>query len=163
MSYNIYKTTYLYILPNDIQDYIFNIVKSNQINDMHRELIKNTDQCRTLTHMENETLYKKLIDYLITCKWRDLQIFKKKWIEKIVYCSNNKYIYNYVWINNPDHDLCRYVLTIENIFLLLHDQTLHKETTLEHSIRTAIMLALFQLSYQELLSLCKYIKTIERK
>ena len=25
--------------------------------------------------MENETLYKKLIDYLMTCNWRDLHIY----------------------------------------------------------------------------------------
>ena len=162
MSYSSFKNTYLEQLPYELQDYIADIVKKNQVLELNKEIIKNTDQCLTLTHMENETLYKKLIDYLMTCKWRDLHIYLTRWLEKVVYVNDNKHIYNFQWINNPDHDLCRYVLSIENIFLLLHDKSLHKETTSVHSIRTAIMLSMFQLTYQELFSLCKYIKTIEK-
>ena len=162
MSYVSFKNTYLANLPHDIQYYIADIVKKTNIIELNNELIKNTDQCLTLTHMENETLYKKLIDYLMTCRWYDLHIYLTNWLEKIVYVNNNKHIYNFQWINNPEHDLCRFVLSIENIFILLHDKSLHNETTSEHSIRTAIMLAMFQLTYQELLSLCRYIKTIEK-
>lgn len=163
MSYLSFKNTYLEQLPHELQDYIANIVKKQQIIELNKEVIKNTDQCLTLTHMENETLYKKLIDYLMTCNWRDLHIYLTRWLEKVVYVNNNKHIYNFQWINNEEHDLCRFVLTIENIFLLLHDKTLHKETTSSHSIRTSIMLSVFQLTYQELFSLCKFIKTIEKR
>ena len=156
MSYKSFKNTYLVCLPYEIQDYICNIVKNKQMKEINKEIIKQTDPCLTVTHMENNTLYKQLIDYLITCKWHDLNIYLTQWIEKVVYSNNNKYIYNFQWINNPEHDLCRYVLSIENIFLLLHDKSLHKKTTQVDSIRTAIMLAMFQLTYQELFSLCKF-------
>tara|TARA_Y100000590_G_scaffold375582_1_gene440586 strand:- start:307 stop:792 length:486 start_codon:yes stop_codon:yes gene_type:complete len=153
---NIYKDTYLNLLPFEIQDYINEIIIKEYKENFHKELLENLNPGLTLKHIHDNTLYKKLIDYILTIEWNKLHLFMTQWIENVVYKKSNRHIYNYQWINNPEHDVCRYVISIENIFLLLHNNTLKNSE--EHNIRTAIMLSVLPLSYQELLSLCNYIK-----
>ena len=57
---------------------------------------------------------------------------------------------------NNEHNLCRYVCVLENSLFLLHDpETIGSS---EFGIRTRLMITLAPLIYQELLSLCKFIK-----
>ena len=163
MSYTAYKTTYLYILPVEIQDYIFDIVQKERKKILLDDLQYNINNRLTVAHLEDDTLYRKLIDVIINSNWINLHIFVTNWIDKIINQGDNSLLYMNMqsWIDNGEHNYCRYVSVLEKILLLLHDpDTLHSG---EFGIRTRIMISLVPLSYQELLSLCKFIKKNKNK
>ena len=152
------NNSYLQLLPFEIQDYIFEIVKSECVKELNAELLHNIDNTKTLTHLEDHTLYRKLIDYIISINWRNIHLYVIKWIEKIINNGDNSMIYHQIdsWINNSQHNLCRYGTVLENSLYLLHDP--ETEIISDYGLRTRIMICLVPLSYQELLSLCKFIK-----
>lgn len=156
MAFNCYKETYLSQLPCELQDHIWNIVIEKRRKELHEELVHNVNPSFTVNHMETQTLYKTLIDYLLSIDWQNLHIYLSSWMGKKIFRNSSVHLYNRMWQDNEEHDLSRYVVTLENIFILLHDRTLHDST--EFGIRTAIMISILPLSYLELLSLCKYIK-----
>ncbi len=156
MSYNSFKNTYLQQLPFEIQDYIFEIVKMTTIKNLNAELLHNIDNSKTVVHLEDDTLYRKLIDYLLSIKWINLHLYTTKWIEQIINNNDSSYMYLNVGNWNNEHNLCRYVCVLENSLFLLHDpETIGSS---EFGIRTRLMITLAPLIYQELLSLCKFIK-----
>tara|TARA_Y100000817_G_C16843328_1_gene538997 strand:- start:745 stop:1215 length:471 start_codon:yes stop_codon:yes gene_type:complete len=152
-----YNNTYLAKLPNEIQDYIWEITKNSYRKEIHSDLLKNIDQRYTINHMESETLYKKEIDFLVTIDWVNLHIYLTSWMDKVACLNCNIYKFPIV----EETEIARYVVVLENIFKLLHDKTLLNSS--EFGIRTAIMLCVLPLSYMELMSLCKYIKNARIK
>ena len=156
MTYKTFENTYLPKLPFEIQDYIFEIVKNTTRKKINAELLFNIDNSKTLIHLENDTLYRKLINYLVSINWINLHLYTTKWIENIINNndSSNMYLNISHWDN--EHNLCRYVSVIENSLYILHDPKTISDS--DFGIRTRLMMCLLPLSYQELLSLCKFIK-----
>lgn len=156
MSYKSYKNTYLQQLPFELQDYIFEFVKNQNIKELNAELLHNIDNSNTVIHLEDDTLYRKLVDYLLSINWINLHLYTTRWIEQVINNNDSSYMYLNIGHWNNEHNLCRYVSLLENSLYLLHDpETIGSS---EFGIRTRLMICLAPLSYQELLSLCKFIK-----
>ena len=69
MSFDGYKNTYLNLLPFEIQDYIFDIVQKERKYELMKDLEYNLNRCLTVAHIEDDTLYRRLIDYIISIDW----------------------------------------------------------------------------------------------
>ena len=158
MSFDGYKNTYLNLLPFEIQDYIFDIVQKERKYELMKDLEYNLNRCLTVAHIEDDTLYRRLIDYIISIDWINLHIYVTNWIDTVINRGDKTLIYLNMqsWMNNGEHNYCRYVTVLENILYLLHDPETNDSG--DFAVRTRIMICLVPLSYQELLSLCKFIK-----
>lgn len=163
MNYDYYKNTYLNTLPNELQDYIFEIVQKERIKTLMQELEYNLNTTLTVAHIEDDTLYRKLIDYLISIDWINMHIYVTNWIDIIINRGDKTLIYLNMesWMNNGEHNYCRYVSVLEKVLYLLHDPETNDSG--DFAIRTRIMICVVPLSYQELLSLCKFIKSTINK
>ena len=168
-----YSNTYLFLLPYELQDYIYTLQYRFKKQLLFRELIRETDS--TSAYISSKTtLYAQRINIIIDNDWRQLVYYFSGWISDRIHRGDRIFredLYkSYKNIINRhllppiclDNDLQCYKVVENNIH-----QTLKKiyethgymsKDYAKNNIREDLIVALWPLNYQELISLCEYIK-----
>ena len=188
MAYSgaIYKNTYLSLLPYEIQDNIFDINHKTTIKALLSELRYNLNPSYSYAIKQlKKTIYSKKIDYILSVDWQNISYYYMEWISNIIHNGNrfriNDDLFSSTVRTSPsiqtatitttpatcgDYELMVYEFTeytINDTLCKIYDQydcvELAKEIPEKAQDHFRVMLAM--LTYQEIHSLVKFIKSLQ--